>query len=148
MQLKVGEIVEGKIVSVKEYGAFVNVGDVSGMVHISEVANDYVTNINDFVKVDDVVKVKVLNISDDGKLSFSIKKASADKKPAQRPKRERASTPSSEDSSSYTWAPKKSEPASFEEMLNRFKATSDEKFSDLKRKNPETKRSKRGANSR
>ena len=45
----------------------------------------------------------------------------------------------------YTWTPKKSEPASFEEMMNRFKQTSDEKFSDLKRKNPETKRSKRGA---
>jgi S1 RNA binding domain protein len=41
--------------------------------------------------------------------------------------------------------PKKNEPASFEEMMNRFKQTSDEKFSDLKRKNPEAKRSKRGA---
>ena len=46
---------------------------------------------------------------------------------------------------SYTWMPKKNEPASFEEMMNRFKQTSDEKFSDLKKKNPEAKRSKRGA---
>ena len=50
--------------------------------------------------------------------------------------------------STYTWTPKKEEPASFEEMMNRFKQTSDEKFSDLKRKNPDAKRVKRGGSAR
>ena len=62
-----------------------------------------------------------------------------------RERRERKSTPPPKPDGSYTWMPKKNEPASFEEMMNRFKQTSDEKFSDLKRKNPEAKRSKRGA---
>ena len=85
-------------------------------------------------------------ISDDGKISLSIKKAmEPEVKPQRRENRERRTAPPPKPDGSYTWTPKKQEPASFEEMMNRFKQTSDEKFSDLKRKNPETKRSKRGA---
>lgn len=147
MQLNVGEIVEGKIVSVKDYGAFVSIDEnTSGMVHISEVSNDYVTNINDFIKVGDAVKVKVLSISDDGKISFSIKKA-VPQENKQFFKKKENRVPSKPDPS-FTWTKSKPEPTSFEEMMNRFKASSDEKFSDLKRKNPDVKRSKRGANAR
>ncbi len=147
MQLKVGEILEGKIVSVKEYGVFVDMSDeLSGMVHISEVANDYVKNINDFVKVGDTVKVKVLNIGEDGKVSLSIKRALPMPKKSQSNGRDYAGQ--RKPNPNFEWSPSKPEPASFEEMMNRFKASSDEKFSDLKRKNPDTRRPKRGANSR
>ena len=148
MELKVGEIVEGKITGIKNYGAFVDIGEgKSGMVFISEVAHTYVNDINEFVKVGDVVKMKVLNIGDDGKISLSIKRALESEKQEQQPRerRERRNTPPPKPDGSYTWMPKKNEPASFEEMMSRFKQTSDEKFSDLKRKNPEAKRSKRGA---
>ncbi len=150
MQLKVGDIVEGKVVSVKEYGAFVEMGaDCSGMVHISEIAKDFVDDINNFVKVGDSVKVKVLTIADDGKISLSIKKAysdNSDKKPFSKNDNKRSSF---KPDNSYSWAPKKTaEPTSFEEMMNRFKATSDEKFSDIKRKNSEVRRPRRGSNSR
>ena len=104
-------------------------------------------NINQFCKINDVFKMKIMSISEDGKISLSIKKAEeqpatrekADKKP--RAKRER---PKPVVDSSYVWTPQKSESESFEEMMNRFKATSDDKFSDLKRKNVETKRPRRG----
>ena len=148
MQLTVGEIVEGKVTGITNFGVFVDLGEgKSGLVHISEVARSYVNDINEFVKVNDVVKMKVLNISEDGKISLSIKKAlEPDEKPERREKRERRPAPQpSKPDGSYTWMPKKNEPASFEEMMTRFKQTSDEKFSDLKRKNPEAKRSKRGA---
>ncbi len=148
MQLTVGQIVEGKITGITNFGVFVDLGEgKSGLVHISEVARSYVNDINEFVKVNDVVKMKVLNISEDGKISLSIKKAlEPDEKPERREKRERRPAPQpSKPDGSYTWMPKKNEPASFEEMMTRFKQTSDEKFSDLKRKNPEAKRSKRGA---
>lgn len=150
MELKIGEIYEGKITGITKFGVFVDLGDnTSGMVHISEVARTFVNDISEHVKMGDTVKVKLISIGDDGKIALSIKKAlepekkensgrSYEKKPRQ---------PQVIDSS-YTWTAKKSEPVDFEDMMNRFKQTSDEKFSDLKRKNPETRRSKRGANVR
>ncbi len=147
MQLEVGQILEGKITGITKYGAFVDLGDnTTGMVHISEVANNYVTDIREFVNENDTVKVKVLTVGDDGKIGLSIKKAlppeKNDNKPHQ-PRREQRSVQSVKIDSSCTWAPRKQEPASFEEMMNRFKQTSDEKFSDLKRKNADTRRPKR-----
>ena len=147
MELTVGQIVEGKISGITNFGVFVDLGEgKSGLVHISEVARSYVNDIKEFVKIDDVVKMKVLNVGDDGKISLSIKKAmEPEKVPARKEPREKKIVAPPKPDGSYTWTPKKSEPASFEEMMNRFKQTSDEKFSDLKRKNPEVKRSKRGA---
>ena len=76
MQLKIGEIVEGKVSGITKFGAFVDLGEnTSGMVHISEVARTYVNDINEHVKLNDTVKVKVLNIGEDGKISLSIKRA-------------------------------------------------------------------------
>ena len=148
MELNVGEIVEGKITGITNFGVFVDLGEnKSGLVHISEVARSYVNDINEFVKVGDEVKMKVLSIGEDGKISLSIKRAMENEKQEQPPRerKERRNTPPPKPDGSYTWMPKKNEPASFEEMMSRFKQTSDEKFSDLKRKNPEAKRSKRGA---
>ncbi len=144
MELAVGQIVEGKITGITNFGVFVDLGDnTTGMVHISEVASTYVNDINEHVKQNDVVKMKVLNISDDGKISLSIKRA------AEQPKRERRENATAQKpDSSFVWTQKKSEPASFEEMMNRFKQTSEEKFSDLKRKNPDANRTKRGAGAR
>lgn len=149
MEFKVGDIVEGKITAITSFGVFADIGDgKSGMVHISEVAKEYVNNISDHVKENDVVKMKILNIGEDGKISLSIKRALPPEKKqfSDNGRRERKSSSPKhyEIDSTYTWTPQKSEHASFEEMMNRFKQTSDEKFSDLKRKNPEAKRTKRG----
>lgn len=149
MQLTVGDIVEGKITAVKDYGVFVDIGNGKfGMVHISEIAQSYVSEIRDFVKEGDTVKVKVLTVSEDGKVSLSIKQAEEPK--PQEQKRERkerkpyAPKPAAPaPDGSYVWTAKKSEATSFEDMMSKFKATSDEKFSDLKRKNPDAKRNRR-----
>ena len=146
MELSVGQIVEGKITGITNFGVFVDLGEgKSGLVHISEVARSYVNDIKEFVKIGDTVKMKVLTIGEDGKISLSIKRAlEPEKNEERKEKRERRpSTPPPKPDGSYTWMPKKAEPASFEEMMSRFKQTSDEKFSDLKRKNPEAKRTKR-----
>ena len=152
MQLTVGEIIEGKITAVKEYGVFVDLGDgKSGMVHISEIAKTYVNDINEFVKVGDSVKMMVTNISDEGKISLSIKRAEKQTEPAkiERPERKGRRAPleravSNTIDSSFVYSPQKETATSFEEMMNKFKQTSDEKFSDLKRKNPDAKRGRRG----
>lgn len=142
MQLTVGQIVEGKITGITNFGVFVDLGEgKSGMVHISEVASTYVNDINDHFKINDVVKAKVLNVGEDGKVSLSIKRALEQ----DGARKERRSNQPQKPDSSYIWVPKKAEPVSFEDMLNRFKQTSEEKFSDLKRKNPDVRRTKRGA---
>lgn len=141
----VGEIVEGKITGITKFGVFVEIGDATtGMVHISEVAKTYVNEIRDFVKEGDKVKVKVLSISDDGKISLSIKRAQEDEKVERPRSRSRTVTPPKPDNS-FVWTATKNEGASFEDMMNKFKQTSDEKFSDLKRKNVEVRRPKRGS---
>ena len=71
--LEIGEIVDGTVKSVMKFGAFVELEDGStGLVHISEVSNTFVKDINDYVKTGDSVKVKVLEIEDD-KISLSMK---------------------------------------------------------------------------
>lgn len=146
MELTVGQIVEGKITGITAFGVFLDIGDgKSGLVHISEVSRTYINDLNEVVKVGDLVKAKILNIGDDGKISLSIKRAAEPEKKEPRERLERRPASPPKPDNSYVWTPKKSESASFEEMMNKFKQTSDEKFSDLKRKNPEAKRSKRGA---
>ena len=150
MQLTVGEVLEGKVTAVKDYGVFVDIGDGKvGMVHISEVAQTYVSQIRDFVNEGDTVKVKIISIGDDGKINLSIKKAmenaEGDARPERRERRPRTpKAPPAAPDGSYVWTAKKEEATSFEDMMSRFKQTSDEKFSDLKRKNPDARRSRRG----
>ena len=143
MQFTAGEIIKGKVTGITNFGVFVDLGEnKSGLVHISEVANSYVENINDILKIGDEVAAKILNIGDDGKISLSIKRALDTEK---KPKREKKVFSQPKPDNSYTWTPKKQEPASFEEMMNQFKQSSDEKFSDLKRKNPDNTRSRKRA---
>lgn len=145
MELTVGQILEGKITGITAFGVFVDIGEgKSGLVHISEVSRSYVNDLNEIVKVGDEVKVKILNIGEDGKISLSMKRALEPEKREHTERRERKPAAPVKPEN-FVWTPKKAESESFEEMMNRFKQTSDEKFSDLKRKNPETKRSKRGA---
>jgi S1 RNA binding domain protein len=147
MQPKVGEIVEVKITGITKFGVFVDLGEgQSGMVHISEVAKTYVNEISDFVKVGDTVKAKILNIGDDGKISLSIKRALDDTQPKNRARRAPAA-PNKPDNS-FVWTSSSNEGGSFEDMLKKFQQTSDEKFSELKRKNMDIRRSKRGAASK
>ena len=71
-----GEIVSGIITGIKDYGAFVQVEDYCGLIHISEFSDGFVKNINDIVKIGDVVNVEVLEIDNEGKkLKLSYKSA-------------------------------------------------------------------------
>lgn len=130
MQLEVGAILEGKVTGITKFGAFVELpGGKTGMVHISEVAPTYVKEIRDNVSENQVVKVKVLSISEEGKISLSMKKAV----PPPPPGRRRPAHQSPGRPGGFEWQSSKSEPASFEDMMSRFKQSSDEKMSDLKR---------------
>ena len=124
MELTVGAILEGKIKSITNFGAFVSLPEnKTGMVHISEVSSTYVKDIKEHLKENQTVKVKVLSIGEDGKISLSIKRA---EEPVKEP--QRTSRPPQEFHNR-----KQQTPMSFEDMMNKFKQTSDEKMSDLKR---------------
>ena len=74
MEFTVGEVLEGKVTGITKFGAFVQLpGGMSGLVHISEIANAFVNDVNDFLSMGEIVKVKVLSINDEGKINLSIK---------------------------------------------------------------------------
>lgn len=140
MSLEVGSIVEGKVSKIMPFGAFISLpGKKSGLVHISEVARDYVENIADHLKEGDEVKVKVIKVDDSGKISLSIKQTLEPKKRAEKKSAEREVRgpirPADID-----WSADSRSDMSFEDKLSRFKQDSDEKMQALKRSN-DSKRS-------
>lgn len=131
--LEVGAIVEGKVTGLTAFGAFVSLPDgKSGMVHISEVSNTFVKEIKDFLKEGQDVKVKVVGISPEGKISLSIKKAMENDKQSA-PKQRRHDRPRGGNVWQGQQKPQPTENMSFEDMMARFKQVSDEKMTDLKR---------------
>lgn len=135
MTLKVGSVVTGKVSTVMPFGAFVDLPEKkSGLVHISEITNEYIENIKDYVKTGDEVSVKVVNIDKDGKISLSIKKAKIDNKKEQKTGNERIRP------ADIDWSASTDSDLSFEDKLSKFKKDSDEKMLALKRSN-ESKRS-------
>ena len=140
MQLEIGVIVDGKVTGITKFGAFVELpGGKTGMVHISEVSTEYVKEIGDHLSENQVVKVKILKVSPDGKVSLSIKKCMEAQQPAvahqPRPARPPSQRPAGRSFRDSGWQGKKpmAEATSFEDMLSRFKQTSEDKMSDLKR---------------
>ena len=76
MGVEVGSVLEGKVTGITKFGAFVALPEgKSGLVHISEIANSYVSEVSDHVQLGQQVKVKVLSVSPEGKINLSIKRA-------------------------------------------------------------------------
>ncbi|NLX17772.1 MAG: polyribonucleotide nucleotidyltransferase, partial [Desulfobulbus sp.] len=76
---EVGQIYEGEVRTIKDFGAFVQIlPGTDGMVHISELANERVKNVTDVVKEGDIIKVKVLEIDNRGRIRLSRKAALAE----------------------------------------------------------------------
>ena len=106
MRVKQGDIVEGIITGITKYGAFVNIGGMTGMIHISEVSREFVNDINEHLKINQEVKAVVIEINGE-KLALSIKRLPEIKSPAKPPE-------------------------NFEDMLSKFKRDSDERIAELK----------------
>ena len=138
MPITVGDIFEGTVTGITNFGAFVALPDgKSGMVHISEVANVYVKDINEFVKDKQTVRVKVIGIDDKGKISLSMKQA-AESAPEPPKRREEKPAPAPAPAKKPPvfdggWTPEITDDADFEGMMAKFKKLSEEKMSDCKR---------------
>jgi S1 RNA binding domain protein len=76
MAVEVGSIVEGTVVKLLPYGVLVKLSDgITGLVHISEIDDRYVRDVNEYFQVNDAVSVKVLNIGDRGRYELSVRQA-------------------------------------------------------------------------
>ncbi|PSL10517.1 polyribonucleotide nucleotidyltransferase [Marinobacterium halophilum] len=73
-EAEIGKIYEGKVVRLEEFGAFVNIlPGKDGLVHISQIANERVQAVTDYIKMDQMVKVKVLDVDVRGRIKLSMK---------------------------------------------------------------------------
>ena len=143
MAAEIGSILEGKVTGITNFGAFVELPDKStGMVHISEVSSTFIKDIHEKVSEGDIVKVKVIDINEKGKIALSIKKALPQEEEQPKPKRPAGDRPKKSQPPVWTGT-QRSEPEnmSFEDMMAKFKSISDDKMSDLKKSNV----AKRGA---
>ena len=145
MQIEVGTVFDGKVTGIAAFGAFVEMSNgKTGLVHISEVSAEYVDDINKHLKEGQAVKVKVIG-TENGKISLSIKQVQSEKpeKKENRRGNKRREVKPKEDGPKRPpeeFSFKKNSDMSFDDMLQKFKQDSDEKFQDLKRSN-EGKRS-------
>lgn len=165
MQLAIGDVLEGKVTGITKFGAFVELEPgKTGMVHISEVSTDYVEDISQYLKK-----------GPDGQgESYQYHRRRKDQSLHQKGDAKRTAPRAAQcgrqgwfqnfgnrrydnsskrpfnpqQVSSYEWNPRKNESASFEDMLNKFKQTSDDKMSDLKKYRGEVKRGSANRRSR
>ncbi|MBX6394881.1 MAG: RNA-binding protein S1 [Alicyclobacillaceae bacterium] len=137
MTIELGSKLEGKVTGITHFGAFVQLpGGVTGLVHISEIADTYVRDVRDYLKINDTVTVKVIHVDQSGKIGLSIRQAkegaaaeyrdSHGGREAGRDRHFRA----------------RSSRMSFEDKLSRFMKDSEERLQALKRS--ESKRGGRG----
>ena len=123
MQVKVGDILIGRVTGITAFGAFVALPNGrSGLVHISEVANRYVRDVHEFLSEQQEVRVKVVGITPEGRISLSIKQAA---EPAPPPERRPAPPPPQ----AQPYIPEPSGDRNFEDKLKRFMKESDGKMS-------------------
>lgn len=148
-----GALVEGTVSGITSFGAFVRIAPrIEGLVHISEIAHEYVANVENYVQLNQTVKVKVLGLNKKGKYDLSMKQAAPAPVRTEQPDAPRSPRPAPS-SSSYSPSggssappyaprggggsrfrkPEKEFLSPFEEKMSDFMKRSDEKQIDVKR---------------
>lgn len=172
MSVEVGQKVQGKVTGITNFGAFVELPDnKSGLVHISEISDSYVKDINDVLTMGQEIEVRVLSIAPDGKISLSLRQAneSSESKSAPRTNRDgfqsqanhnrkpkfeskdnnynqnKSFKPSTRPSNSDNYSKPKETPKAddFDALMSSFLKDSEDRLSSLRR-NTEGKRGGRG----
>ena len=135
MPVEVGQVLEGKVTGITKFGAFVALpGGESGLVHISEISDQYVEAIQDFLQRDDMVKVKVMEIKDK-KVSLSIRKVGIEQKSQQKPREYKKPQQVVKDKE-----------MTFEDKLSRFLKESNEKNDQIRHRENKRQSSHRSRN--
>lgn len=120
MHTDAGKKVKGTVTGITGFGAFVRLEDGrTGLIHISQVSDAYVTDVHDFLTVGQEVEPTVLSVDEKGRLAFTLKSA-----PRKAPPTDPAQP------AVFTSAPS---PVGFEDMLSRYKSASEDKMNDLRK---------------
>ena len=152
MSLEVGNKVEGKITGLAKFGAFVDLGDnKTGLVHISEVSDKFVEDINDELKVGQIITVEILSIDSDGKIALSMRdreKEAEQKKAAKtegsKDRGRGSSRPAPSRGPGKPFKPKRQSGGNdFDSLMSDFLKDSESRLSSIK-KNTENRRGGRG----
>lgn len=147
MSLEVGNKVEGKITGLAKFGAFIDLGDnKTGLVHISEVSDKFVEDINDELKVGQIVTVEVLSIDNSGKIALSMRnreKEAAEKKEQPKKEYQKRETSNRRPSKPFNKKQSNNNNQDFDSLMNDFLKESETRLSSL-RKNRDSKRGGRG----
>ena len=140
MGIEVGAVLDGKVTGITKFGAFVALpGNRSGLVHISEIAYSYVNDVHDHLTEGQEVRVKVIGVDANNRINLSIKQAASPPPPPPHPERHQPRSdrgpnlPPRRPSPSRSFAPEPVQPkgpASFEDQLKQFMASSDSKLSE------------------
>jgi len=118
MSIEVGGVADGKVTGITKFGAFIDLGEGKvGLIHISQIANTYVKDVGEHLKVGDPVKVKVVGVTKDGKYDLSIKQL----------------LPPQEARPKFRSRKEFRVPNTFEDKITAFLKQSEEKLLDLKR---------------
>lgn len=127
MELSTGLILDGKVKTITKFGAFVLLdGNRTGLVHISEVSTRYVSDIREHLSEGQDVRVKIIGIDENGKISLSIRQAQ------EKPRAVRTESPRAAKA-----------PQTFEEKLKQFMTDSDSKISGCRQYEHKTKSRRR-----
>jgi len=151
MDLAVGNILTGKVTGITKFGAFVSLAPgKSGLVHISEIANTYVNDVNEYLSDGQEVTVKVIGIDQNGRINLSIKAAlpaperpARPARPAYAPRQNSAPRPAPTahrappsgtipPDGNYAAETQPSSDPSFEDKLKKFMQLSDSKIADAR----------------
>ncbi len=133
MEFGVGSIVEGKVTGITKFGAFVSLPEgKSGLVHISEIAYAYVSEVSDHLHVGQDVKVKVIGIDESNRINLSIKKALPPPPRQGGAPAGQSRGPGSRPSAGFAAPKQPSAPATFEDRLKQFMQQSDSKLSEIR----------------
>lgn len=153
MAIEVGEKLQGKVSGITNFGAFIDLGEgKTGLVHISEVSNGYVKDINDVLSVGDEVTVKVTTVGNDGKVGLSIRQTQEqpekrefkrDNDKGYEGRESRGRTPQKKQFSKNQGNPPSNQKQDFDSLMSSFLKDSDDRLSSLRR-NTEGKRGGRG----
>ncbi len=151
MEFTAGQILEGKVKTITKFGAFIALPEGrSGLVHISEIAYTYVSEVRDFLTEGQEVKVQVLEVDDAGRINLSIKRAQPRPQQQSRPQQARPQTrPAQKPAARRDAVPAMGEvlppsnDRSFEDKLKAFMSESDSKMAGIRQYEHRTKSRRR-----